>query len=82
MIQGMVGKVLAGDRQPVRLMGVINLSRESFYQGSVAGPDEALSTALAMQEEGADLIDLGAVSTAPGSPAVDEVREKESSFQP
>jgi len=35
MIQGMVGKVLAGDRQPVRLMGVINLSRESFYQGSV-----------------------------------------------
>jgi len=35
-----------------------------------------------MQEEGADLIDLGAVSTAPGSPAVDEVREKESSFQP
>jgi len=80
MIQGMVGKVLAGDRQPVRLMGVINLSRESFYQGSVAGPDEALSTALAMQEEGADLIDLGAVSTAPGSPAVDEVREKERLF--
>ncbi|MCX6669543.1 MAG: dihydropteroate synthase [Methanothrix sp.] len=80
MIQGMVGKVQAGDLQPVRLMGVINLSRESFYKGSVAGPDEALTLAQAMQEEGADLIDLGAVSTAPGSPAVGEALERERLF--
>ena len=80
MIQGMVGKVLAGDLQPVRLMGVINLSRESFYKGSVAGPDEALTLAQAMQEEGADLIDLGALSTAPGSPAVGEALERERLF--
>ena len=80
MIQGMVGKVQAGDLQPVRLMGVINLSRESFYKGSVAGPDEALTLAQAMQEEGADLIDLGAVSTAPGSPAVSEALERERLF--
>ncbi len=80
MIQGMVGKILAGDLQPVRLMGVINLSRESFYKGSVAGPEEALSTAQAMKDEGADLIDLGAVSTAPGSPPVDEALEKERLF--
>ncbi len=80
MIQGMVGKVPAGDLQPVRLMGVINLSRESFYKGSVAGPEKALTAAQAMKDEGADLIDLGAVSTAPGSPPVDEALEKERLF--
>ena len=69
-----------GDRLPVRLMGVINLSRESFYQGSVAGPEEALSLARAMQEQGADIIDVGAVSTAPGSPAISEELERRRLF--
>jgi len=61
-------------------MGVINLSRESFYKGSVAGPHEALALATAMQEEGVDIIDLGAVSTAPGSPAISESLERERLF--
>jgi dihydropteroate synthase len=61
-------------------MGVINLSRESFYKGSVAGPHEALSLAAAMQEQGADMIDLGAVSTAPGSPPISEAVERERLF--
>lgn len=77
MIEGFLGSVPVGDSQPVRLMGVINLSRESFYQGSVAGPHEALSLAMTMKEEGADIIDLGAVSTAPGSPAISEAVERE-----
>ena len=76
VIEGMIGKVPLGDAYPVRLMGIINLSRESFYKGSVAGPDEVLSQALAMQEQGADVIDLGSVSTAPGSPPVSESEEK------
>ena len=71
-----MGKVRVGDDQPVRLMGIINLSRESFYKGSVACPDEVLSMAEGMQEQGADIIDLGAVSTAPGSPPVSEARER------
>jgi dihydropteroate synthase len=61
-------------------MGVINLSRESFYKGSVAGPHEALSLATAMQEQGADIIDLGAVSTAPGSTHISEAVERERLF--
>ena len=36
MIEGKVGRIAVGDNQPVRLMGVINLSLESFYKGSVA----------------------------------------------
>lgn len=80
LIEGMVGKVRVGDDQPVRLMGIINLSRESFYKGSVAGPDEALSMAEDMQVQGADIIDLGAVSTAPGSPPISEAAERERLF--
>lgn len=77
MIEGFIGEVPVGDCHDVRLMGVINLSRESFYQGSVAGPKEALSLAMAMKDQGADIIDLGAVSTAPGSPAISESVERE-----
>ena len=80
MIEGILGRVPVGDSQKVRLMGIINLSRESFYQGSVAGPHEALSLATAMQEQGADMIDLGAVSTAPGSPPISEAVERERLF--
>jgi len=76
----MLGRVAVGDKQPVRLMGIINLSRESFYKGSVASQREALPLAMAMQEEGADLIDLGAVSTAPGSPHVSESMEHDRLF--
>jgi dihydropteroate synthase len=80
LIEGILGRVLVGDSHPVRLMGIINLSRESFYQGSVAGPHEALSLATAMQEQGADMIDLGGVSTAPGSPLISEAVERERLF--
>jgi dihydropteroate synthase len=80
LIEGILGRVLVGDRHPVRLMGIINLSRESFYKGSVAGPHEAFSLATAMQEQGADIIDLGAVSTAPGSPPISEAVERERLF--
>ncbi len=80
VIEGLVGWVEVGDLQPVRLMGVINLSRESFYKGSVASPNEALATARRLQDEGADIIDLGAVSTAPGSPPISEEVEKDRLF--
>jgi dihydropteroate synthase len=47
-------------------MGVLNVSPESFHPGSVhATVDDLLSTALAMVEAGAVLIDIGARSTAP-----------------
>jgi len=55
-----------GDDHPVRIMGVINVSPESFYKGSVRiTPNEIASLAKKMEEEGADIIDVGAMSTAP-----------------
>ena len=77
MIEGMIGRIKVGDLQPVRVMAVINLSKESFYKGSVATAIQALSKARSLAEERADLIDLGAVSTAPGSPKIDEALERD-----
>jgi len=58
--------VKIGDEHPVRIIGVINVSPESFYKGSVrTTPDEIASLAKKMKEEGADIIDIGAMSTAP-----------------
>ena len=80
MIEGTIGRIKVGDLQPVRVMAVINLSKESFYKGSVANANQALTKARSLAEEGADLIDLGAVSTAPGSPKIDESLESERLF--
>ncbi|MBI1818029.1 MAG: dihydropteroate synthase [Deltaproteobacteria bacterium] len=58
--------VPVGDGQPVRLVGVINVSPESFYGGSVVTDARALiEKARVMVSEGADILDVGAMSTAP-----------------
>ena len=55
-----------GDGFPVRLVGAINVSPESFYAGSVVRGRHALRRrAEQMVREGADILDLGAMSTAP-----------------
>ncbi len=79
-IEGFIGKIRVGDLHPVRVMGVINLSRESFYEESYAGIDAVLGRALAFAEEGAEVLDLGAVSTAPGSPSIPEEEERRRLF--
>jgi len=64
-IFGRLGRVEVGDGLPVRVMGVINVSPESFYKGSVVLPEKAGEVASAMVEEGADIVDVGGRSTAP-----------------
>jgi dihydropteroate synthase len=50
------------------VMGVVNITPDSFSDGGAyLDPDAAVSHALQMLDEGADLIDLGAESTRPGS---------------
>jgi dihydropteroate synthase len=47
-------------------MGVINVSPESFYKGSVRTTDQEIAAAAReMQQGGAHIIDVGAMSTAP-----------------
>lgn len=55
-----------GDGSPVRVMAVLNVSPESFYQGSVhTQHEQIISRAQAMVNAGANIIDVGAMSTAP-----------------
>jgi len=66
IIEGTIGELRLGDSFPVRIMGVINLTGDSFYSGSVsANLEQVKSEASKMEAEGADIIDLGARSTAP-----------------
>ena len=55
-----------GKNFTVKVMGIINTSPESFYKGSVkTGEQEIETTARQMQEDGAHMIDIGGMSTAP-----------------
>ncbi len=61
-----LGNVLVGPKYPVRIVGVLNLSPESFYPESVARDlNDAIERAIRMVNEGADIIDVGGMSTAP-----------------
>ena len=54
-----------GNGKP-KIMGIINASPESFYKESIATGKKIISErAIEMEEQGADLIDIGGMSTAP-----------------
>ncbi|MCG0275192.1 MAG: dihydropteroate synthase [Thermosediminibacteraceae bacterium] len=59
-----------------RLMGIINVTPDSFFAGSRKQDlNQVLETASYMIENGADIIDIGGLSTRPGSEPVDEEEE-------
>ncbi len=70
-----VNKLVIGNDAPVRLMGVINCSPESFYANSYIPTDFVHKTAVSMVEQGADLIDIGARSTAPNTQPISGTTE-------
>ena len=68
------GKTLSFDR--TFIMGIINVTPDSFYKESrKMRIDEILKTAEKMLEDGADILDIGGMSTRPGSDPV-EVEEE------
>lgn len=63
------GRIISFD-QP-RVMGILNVTPDSFSDGGQwLGKSDAFTHALAMQNEGADIIDVGGESTRPGAKAV------------
>ena len=53
------------------VMGILNLTPDSFADGgSLAGASAAIDAALLMEEQGADIIDIGGESTRPGAAPV------------
>ena len=58
---------LRNDNTPL-LMGVVNASPDSFYDGDASlGRQSVIARAHSLIEEGADIIDIGGESTRPGS---------------
>ena len=58
--------MLVGKKFTVKVMGIINASPESFYKGSVrTSKQEIAAAAKQMQKDGAHIIDIGGMSTAP-----------------
>ncbi len=51
----------------LHIMGIVNLTPDSFYEGSRVKGSDALRRAEALWAEGADVVDLGACSTRPGA---------------
>jgi len=61
-----LGSVLVGKFNPVRIMGIINTSPESFFRESVITDKKKLAqTIKEMEDEGANFVDVGGMSTAP-----------------
>lgn len=58
------------------IMGILNITPDSFYPGSRAGGTEkAVARALKMANDGADIIDVGGESSRPGADPVNESSE-------
>ena len=58
------------------IMGILNVTPDSFSDGGkYQDPDRAFARAVELEEEGADLIDIGAESTRPGSARISEAEE-------
>lgn len=58
-------------------MAVINLTPDSFYEGSRFSADTAVEAAVRAVNSGAAILDLGAQSTAPGNSPITEEEELE-----
>jgi len=68
------GKIINFNTQ--KIMGILNISDDSFYDGGKYNSiDKAVSRVSQMINQGADIIDLGAVSSKPGSKIIKGVDE-------
>ncbi len=55
---------------PLQIMGVINANDDSFYAGSRFVAEDAITQIKTMIDDGASMIDIGAVSSRPGAAMV------------
>ena len=62
---------------PLKIMGIINANDDSFFEGSRFRDGEAVEKIEQMMEEGATIIDIGAVSSRPNADVVSDEVELE-----
>jgi len=60
-----------------KVMGIINVTPDSFYKGSrVIGEEEIIKTAAGMIQDGADILDIGGYSSRPGAEEITQDEER------
>jgi dihydropteroate synthase len=70
------GRPLPDWRERTLLMGILNVTPDSFSDGGVwSEPEAAAERAAELHAAGADVIDIGAESTRPGANPVEEAEE-------
>ena len=61
-----LGNLTVGRKNQITIMGILNLSPESFYKKSIKSTKSEIEKHVCeMEENGADIIDIGGMSTAP-----------------
>ncbi len=61
-----VSGIMVGGDSPVRIMGILNTSPESFYKNSISTSNREIRDAIKqLDDDGSDFIDIGGMSTAP-----------------
>ena len=66
------------DLQEPRIMGILNITPDSFYAGSRTESEADIAQRLhTLMEQGAEMIDIGAYSSRPGADDVSEEEETE-----
>ncbi|BAF70246.1 dihydropteroate synthase [Nitratiruptor sp. SB155-2] len=68
-------RYLKRNRFETKIMGIINANDDSFYPGSRFQGEKALEAIERMIVDGADIIDIGGMSTRPGSEEISEEEE-------
>lgn len=77
-VPGRVAAALELGPAKPRVMGIVNLTPDSFSDGGRhASRDAAIESALAMERDGATILDLGGESTRPGARAISSTEELE-----
>ena len=64
-------------KDSLQLMGIVNVTGDSFSDGGFLSSESAVNHALQLLSDGADILDIGAESTRPGAlevPAEEEIR--------
>jgi dihydropteroate synthase len=59
------------------VMGIVNVTPDSFSGDGRVGADDAIARALAQAQRGSDIVDIGGESTRPGHVRIDEQAEIE-----
>jgi len=70
-------KFLAIKNNPTQIMGIINANDDSFFEGSRFQKEDAIAQVKEMIADGANIIDIGAVSSRPNADTVSESVELE-----